>query len=71
MRIKKITSQSRRDFIATFVCEHCDHEQRLVGYDDDNFHRNVVPKLECPECGKQAPPDFSPLTPMHQESKSL
>jgi predicted RNA-binding Zn-ribbon protein involved in translation (DUF1610 family) len=52
MRIKEITSQSRRDFYAIYECEHCGHTHKGSGYDDDNFHRNVVPNMNCPKCGK-------------------
>ena len=52
MRIKQILWQNRRDFKAIFVCPHCGYEWERKGYDDANFHRNVIPTLECPECGK-------------------
>lgn len=61
MRIKKITSQHRRDFTAVYVCEHCGAEKTDQGYDDDNFHRHVVPKMTCHVCGKAAPADFRPM----------
>ena len=62
MKIKTITSQSRRDFRAIYVCEHCEHEKEGYGYDDSNFHENVIPKMECPKCGKTASDDYRPLT---------
>jgi transcription elongation factor Elf1 len=63
MKIKTIHTQSRRDFTATLECEHCEHEQRLShGYDDDNFHRNVIPKIPCGKCGQCSPTDYRPLT---------
>jgi len=52
MKIAKILSQHRRDFTARYECEHCGHTYEGVGYDDDNFHRNVVWQMICPECGK-------------------
>ena len=61
MKIKKIESQSRRDFYAIYECEHCGHMNRESGYDDDNFHRNVIPKMKCGECGKTSPEDFRPM----------
>jgi hypothetical protein len=61
MKIKKIESQTRRDFYATYECEHCGHTERGYGYDDDNFHRNVIPNMQCKECGKKAPDDYRPL----------
>lgn len=63
MKIKTILTQHRRDFTATLECEHCGNEDRLVcGYDDDNFHRNVIPMIKCSKCGKTAPEDYRPLT---------
>lgn len=61
MRIRKIVSQHRRDFTAIYECEHCGSEEKGHGYDDDNFHRNVVPKKTCKSCGKSAPDDYQPL----------
>jgi hypothetical protein len=55
MRIKQKTSQHRRDFTAVYACEHCDHEVEGRGYDDANFHANVIPFAPCPECNKIAP----------------
>ena len=61
MRIKGIESQSRRDFYALYECEHCGHTERGSGYDDDNFHRNVVPSMACKKCGKTAAENYRPL----------
>ena len=52
MKIKQITSQSRRDFSAIYECEGCNHEQTGSGYDDRNFHDNVVPAMKCEKCNK-------------------
>ncbi len=53
MKIKEITGQFRRDFNAILVCEECGHEQKLRrGYDDRNYHDNVIPKMKCNKCGK-------------------
>ena len=46
MRIKEIISQHRRDFKAIFECEHCGHTETKSGYDDANYHQNVIPKNE-------------------------
>ena len=62
MKIQKITSQHRRDFRAIYECEHCGYTEAGIGYDDDNFHRNVIPQKVCPKCGKRAPEDYRPLT---------
>lgn len=51
MRIKTKVSQHRRDFQAVYVCEHCGYERKGSGYDDANFHQNVIPAMVCPECG--------------------
>ncbi len=70
MKIKKINSQNRRDFRADYECEHCGHvEKDSSGYDDSNFHQNVIPKMKCKECGKQAPEDHRPLAPKYDEGK--
>jgi len=62
MKIQKINSQSRRDFWADMVCEHCGHiEKNVSGYDDDFFHRNVIPNMECKQCGKKASDDYRPM----------
>jgi transcription elongation factor Elf1 len=52
MRIKKITHQHRRDFTAIFECEGCNETITRSGYDDRNFHDNVIPIIECKNCGK-------------------
>lgn len=58
MRIKEIINQHRRDFTAVYECEHCGMEKKGIGYDDANFHDNVVPKMKCDECGKTAGSDY-------------
>lgn len=54
MQIKTIVSQSRRDFTAIYECESCGHTKRDYGYDDANFHENVIPAMKCDECGKSS-----------------
>jgi len=61
MKIQKIESQSRRDFHAIYECEHCGDITKGYGYDDDNFHQNVIPNMECTKCGKIASDDYRPL----------
>ncbi len=68
MKIKKILCQTRRDFRAIYVCEHCGHEYQSHGYDDDNFHRNVIPKMKCQSCGKIAPEDYRPMGTKYPEN---
>ena len=62
MRIKEITSQTRRDFKATYECEHCGDVTDGSGYDDENFHKNVIPKMTCEKCGKGTSENYRPLT---------
>lgn len=52
MFIKEILSQYRRDFDAIYKCEDCGYEEKNSGYDDRNFHDNVVPEMKCKNCGK-------------------
>ena len=63
MRIKKMLSQHRRDFHAIYICDYCDHERTDSGYDDRNFHDNVIPNMECPRCKKKGTPIKHPPTP--------
>ena len=60
MKIKEITLQSRRDFLAIYECEHCGETHEGSGYDDANFHVNVIPKMECKSCGKRGADDYTP-----------
>lgn len=52
MKIIQITNQHRRDFTAIYKCEGCEHQETKGGYDDHNFHANVVPAMKCNGCGK-------------------
>lgn len=61
MKIKEIVHQNRRDFKAVFECEHCGHTYEDWGYDDTNYHQNVLPKKVCPGCGKTSPNNYRPL----------
>lgn len=65
MKIKKIVSQHRRDFTAIYECEHCGHEKEGSGYDDANFHENVIPTMECKSCGATADGSYRPLSPKY------
>lgn len=68
MKIKKILSQSRRDFRADYECEHCGNvEHDKYGYDDLHFHNNVIPDMKCKNCGKKSPEDYRPLQPKYPE----
>jgi Zn ribbon nucleic-acid-binding protein len=61
MKIQSITSQDRRDFFAVYECEHCGAIKKGRGYDDDYFHRHIIPAMECTKCGKSAPEDYRPM----------
>ena len=53
MKIKKITYQHRRDFKAIYECEGCGAiTSEEWGYDDRNFHDNVIPAKICKKCGE-------------------
>lgn len=52
MKIVKMVSQHRRDFRAIYECENCGHKEERGGYDDRNFHDNVIPNFKCSKCGK-------------------
>lgn len=53
MKIKQILDQTRRDFSAIMKCEFCQNEAKLTsGYDDRNYHDNVIPSMVCNDCGK-------------------
>jgi len=67
MKIKEIISQHRRDFTAIYVCEHCGYEEKGNGYDDRNFHENVIPKMTCTKCGKGQAENYRPLTTKYPE----
>lgn len=71
MKIKKITQQSRRDFRAIYECEHCSHEYESSGYDDANFHNNVVPGFECPKCKKTASSDYRAISTKYPEGMQV
>ena len=52
MKINNIFNQYRRDFRADYKCENCGHiEYNKYGYDDTNFHENVIPNMKCKKCG--------------------
>lgn len=61
MKIKQILTQHRRDFTALYECEHCGETHKGQGYDDENFHRNVIPSWPCEKCGKKADEAYRPL----------
>ena len=53
MKIKRMISQHRRDFWCDYECQNCGNIlEDKSGYDDDNFHINVIPNMKCKKCGK-------------------
>jgi hypothetical protein len=71
MKIKKILSQYRRDFTAIYECEHCGYEKKDRGYDDNNFHTNVIPKMQCDKCGKVADKCYRPLATKYPDGMQV
>lgn len=71
MKIKKILSQSRRDFRAIYQCENCNNEHEDSGYDDANYHNNVIPNMICKECGEKSPDNYRALAPKYPEWQQL
>ena len=71
MKIQRIISQHRRDFRAIYECEHCGHTKEDIGYDDANFHQNVIPQMKCGECGRTAGPGYRPLATKYPEGMQV
>ena len=68
MKIKKIISQSRRDFQAIYECEHCGFSYEGSGYDDRYFHEDVIPQWKCKKCGKKAPIEYQALATKYPDT---
>ena len=71
MKIKRILSQSRRDFTAIYKCEKCGKESEGHGYDDKNFHENVIPQMACRKCGAKADKNYRPLATKYPEGLQI
>jgi predicted RNA-binding Zn-ribbon protein involved in translation (DUF1610 family) len=75
MKIKKILYQHRRDFRADYECEGCGRiKKNGEGYDDANFHQNVIPKMRCPSCGRtsaECGADYRPLQTKYPEGMQV
>lgn len=55
MKIYSILSTHRFDFTAIMQCQFCDGFQtNPSGYDDLNYHNEVIPRIECLWCGKNS-----------------
>ena len=71
MKVKTITNQNRRDFNAIYECEHCGHTSKGGGYDDTNFHQNVIPNMKCQKCGKKAKDTYRPLATKYNANEVI
>lgn len=71
MKIKRIISQHRRDFDAEYECEHCGKTRTGSGYDDSNFHENIIPDMVCGSCGKKAADDDRALAPKYDAAQQV
>lgn len=69
MKIKEILYQNRRDFKAIYECEHCGYMKIGGGYDDSNFHANVIPAMKCDKCGKTALESYRPLATKYPDGE--
>ena len=52
MQLTKMKNKIRNDFTGVYVCEFCKFQEESYGYDDNDFHRNVIPKMKCKACKK-------------------
>ena len=71
MKIKTILNQHRRDFTAIYECEHCGDENEGYGYDDANYHNNVIPATKCSKCGKKADENYRPLATKYPDGMQV
>jgi hypothetical protein len=71
MKIKKIISQYRKDFKAIYECEYCGHTEESWGYDDEFFHKEVLPCKVCHKCGRKASGDFVPYPMKYPDRRTL
>jgi hypothetical protein len=52
MKLIRILSQNRRDFVGEYQCENCNVIAKISGYDDRHFHNYVMPQRQCAQCYK-------------------
>lgn len=61
MKLIEVTWQYRYDFQGILECEFCGSHQTLEnGYDDLNFHQNVIPAIQCVKCEKRSSDESLP-----------
>jgi primosomal protein N' len=71
MKIQKITWRNRRDFEAIYECEHCGATRKCGGYDDDNFHVNVIPNMKCNSCEKKGSDNYKPMATKYKSHEII
>lgn len=71
MKIRSITNQNRRDFTAIYECEHCGSFETGSGYDDTDFHQNIIPAKKCNRCGKTAGDDYRARAPKYPDGMAV
>jgi len=71
MRIQKKLTQYRRDFQAIYICDHCGNTEESYGYDDANFHENVIPNMKCKICDKKAGESYEPQETKYTEGYQI
>ena len=53
MKITKMISQNLAHFTAEYGCEGCGNTQvDNSGYNDKYYHENVIPNIQCNNCGE-------------------
>lgn len=52
MELESIIASEGVDFEAIFKCQFCSHTREGSGCDDEEFHKNIIPRMLCPNCGK-------------------
>lgn len=45
--------------------------KEMWGYDNANYHQNVIPKMKCEKCGKYATETYRSLTTKYPEGKQV
>ncbi|VTS50558.1 Uncharacterised protein [Streptococcus anginosus] len=72
MRIKKIYQSNTEEISQQNMSVNIVAFMKIdSGYDDANYHNNVVPNMECEKCGKKAEPNYRPLAPKYPEGYQI